>query len=132
MFKKYKTIPSKTFFISKKDVNLFSAVSGDYAPLHSNLAFAKKHDFSGRIAHGLLIGAKLSGFIGMKFPGKNSILKSISINFRNPVIPPKKMVIKCKIIGFSKSTKQISLSFFISDGKKIIFANGTFECILLK
>lgn len=44
--------PTRT--ITETDVVLFAALTGDWHPLHTDLEYAKKTAFKGRIAHGLL------------------------------------------------------------------------------
>ena len=48
-------------------IDQFAQISGDFAPVHMNEIFAKEKDFSGRIAHGMLMGAFISRFIGKQF-----------------------------------------------------------------
>src|SRR5206468_12651807 len=51
------------------EIDAFAAVSGDYNPLHMDPAYATSLGFADRVSHGMLLGAKLSGFIGMVLPG---------------------------------------------------------------
>ncbi|MFW5680752.1 MAG: MaoC/PaaZ C-terminal domain-containing protein, partial [Pseudomonadota bacterium] len=50
---------SKT--LTETDVTLFTAVSGDFDPIHVDEAYARTTPFGRRIAHGLLAMALLSG-----------------------------------------------------------------------
>jgi len=52
--------------ITEADIALFSAVSGDWSPLHNDAAFADKGPFGTRIAHGLLhrvLGCAVEGHV---------------------------------------------------------------------
>ena len=76
-------IYSKT--ITESDIVLFSAISGDTNPLHSNEEFASSTRFKGRIAHGILTASLISTVIGTKLPGPGSIYLSQSLRFKAPV-----------------------------------------------
>lgn len=53
--------PGRT--ITETDVVLFSALSGDWHGLHTNVEYAKDSVFGERIAHGMLILAISSGLV---------------------------------------------------------------------
>lgn len=46
--------------ITETDLTLFSAISGDFDPIHVNEEYARKSDFGKRIAHGGLVMGLLS------------------------------------------------------------------------
>lgn len=45
---------SPTRTVTEADVNLFGGLTGDMAELHTSEAYARKTEFGGRIAHGML------------------------------------------------------------------------------
>lgn len=47
--------------IDQSDINLFAGLSGDFNPIHTDEAFAAATAFGGRISHGFLVIAKMSG-----------------------------------------------------------------------
>jgi acyl dehydratase len=51
--------PSRT--VTETDVVNFAYLSGDWSPLHTDEEFAKKTEFGGRIAHGMLTLSIISG-----------------------------------------------------------------------
>ena len=77
-------IYSKT--ITESDIVLFSAISGDTNPLHSNEEFASSTRFKGRIAHGMLTASLISTVIGTKLPGPGSIYVNQNLRFKAPVL----------------------------------------------
>ncbi|MGC8605771.1 MAG: MaoC/PaaZ C-terminal domain-containing protein [Desulfomonilaceae bacterium] len=57
--------PART--ITETDIVLFSAFSGDWHPLHTDVVYAEKTHFKGRIAHGMLglvVGSALATRLG--------------------------------------------------------------------
>lgn len=49
--------------ITEADIVLFSAFSGDWYPLHTDIEYASRTPFKQRIAHGLLVLSVASGLI---------------------------------------------------------------------
>lgn len=65
-------------------VDDFAAVSGDASCLHMNDEFARSRRFTGRVVHGALLAGLLSRLVGMHLPGKNALLQSMNMNFKQP------------------------------------------------
>lgn len=63
----------------------FAKLSGDKNPLHMDEAYAKDHAFQGRVVHGFLLGARVSGLIGMLIPGRRCLLLEEKLAFPAPV-----------------------------------------------
>lgn len=59
-------IVTKGRSITETDIVLFSAFSGDWHQLHTNIEFAKKGPFGERIAHGFLVLAVSSGLMPLE------------------------------------------------------------------
>lgn len=82
-----KTVYEEKILITNKMIRAFANVSGDHNPIHLDDEAAKKSIFGGRIAHGMLSGALVSGILGTKCPGDGTIYKSQVIRFCAPVRP---------------------------------------------
>lgn len=116
--------------IQVKDIEDFSAISGDYSPIHVDSNFAKQKGLSDKISHGLLIGAKVSGFIGMLLPGENGILKSCDFEFRNPLMAPEEIKISGEIIAISQSTRQVEIDVIVANKNNLIFLKAKVKSII--
>jgi len=106
--------------ITIEDVNAFAALSGDISPVHLSDDFAVKKALPGRIAHGLLIGARVSSLIGNSLPGAFGILQSFDIEFRSPLVPPQEIQIQGEVTNISEGTGQVSLSIIVTASGKLI------------
>jgi len=72
---------SVTRTFTGEDVHLFSGVSNDHNPVHSNLEYAKGKAFDGLICHGLHVGSLMS-----EIGGQLAMLASgMNFRFRRPV-----------------------------------------------
>lgn len=54
---------SKGRTITEADIVMFSALSGDWFPLHTNIEYAKETQYKQRIAHGMLVLSITTGLV---------------------------------------------------------------------
>jgi 3-hydroxybutyryl-CoA dehydratase len=71
--------------ITEADILLFSAVSMDTNPLHTDAEFAKTTRFGERIAHGMLSASLISAVLGTRLPGPGAIYLRQELRFTGPV-----------------------------------------------
>lgn len=71
--------------VTEAVIEAFAALSGDTNPIHLDEAYAATTAFKGRVAHGLLCGAYISGVLGAALPGPGAFYVSQSLSFRRPV-----------------------------------------------
>jgi phosphate acetyltransferase len=71
--------------LSKEDIELFAAMSGDVNPAHMDEGYAKDDIFHGVIAHGMWGGALVSTVLGTLLPGPGTIYLGQDLRFRRPV-----------------------------------------------
>lgn len=73
--------------LSRSDIELFAAVSGDINPAHLDPVFAEKGQFHSIIGHGMWGGALISAVLGTRLPGPGTIYLGQDLRFRRPVRP---------------------------------------------
>jgi 3-hydroxybutyryl-CoA dehydratase len=69
----------------KRDVELFSDLTGDKNPIHLDETFAKQTIFKKPIVHGILTVGLISSVIANDLPGEGSIYLSQEVKFLKPV-----------------------------------------------
>ena len=105
-------------------VDRFADLVGDYNPLHTDIVYAKKNGFEGRLAHGLLVGGLFSTLVGMFCPGERALYLSQSLNFKKPVITGGEVLVKGEVLDKFESTGIIKLKTTVYDQKNIITVEG--------
>ena len=79
----------ETASISKKiiasEVILFSNITGDSNPIHTDEQYAKNSIFKEPIAQGMFVGSLISSVLGTKLPGPGCIYLKQEISFLHPV-----------------------------------------------
>jgi 3-hydroxybutyryl-CoA dehydratase len=77
-------IKTLSWTITTRDIDAFALLSGDVNPLHVDSGFARDRGFPDRVAHGFLLGAKVSAFVGTVMPGRDCLLLEAQLNWPKP------------------------------------------------
>ena len=71
--------------ITQEMMDLFCTLTGDTNPLHTDEAYARGHQYQGRVAYGLMTASFTSTLAGMLLPGKYSLIHGVEYKFLHPV-----------------------------------------------
>lgn len=113
------------YLVDNDHVEIFSRLTGDASPLHTDDAYARRTRFRERIAHGLLVAAPLSTLVGMLLPGRLATLMGVDINFSNPVPPGSRLILRGEVKHKSEATRGLVVAYsirFTESGREA--ANG--------
>jgi phosphate acetyltransferase len=120
--------------LTKEDIEIFAAVSGDVNPVHVDEAFARDDMFHQVIAHGMWTGALISTLLGTELPGPGTLYRSQTFNFRHPVVlgdtvvvsvtvrekhPPKDLVLECRVVNQAGKVVMDGVAEVIAPSQKI-------------
>jgi acyl dehydratase len=96
--------------VTRADIEMFAALSGDVNPLHMDDAFARARGFERRLAHGMLEGALLSRILGTVLPGPGTLWLRQSFRFVTPVYAGDRVQAIVRVRQVSKSTRCVVLA----------------------
>jgi phosphate acetyltransferase len=71
--------------ITRQDIELYAAVSGDANPTHLDDGFARQAKFQGVVAHGMLTAGLISNLLGNRLPGAGTVYVGQELRFEAPV-----------------------------------------------
>lgn len=110
--------------ITGEMLDQFVALSGDGSAIHVSEQCARERGFSGRVAHGMLLGAFVSGVIGTQLPGDDGVLQQIQLSFREPCHPGDEIVIQLCVTEFHESVQTMLLQVKIVTLANVTLATG--------
>ncbi|MFJ7973433.1 MaoC/PaaZ C-terminal domain-containing protein [Psychrobacillus sp. NPDC096389] len=98
---------SKGRTITEADIVMFSALSGDWFPLHTNIEYAKETQYKQRIAHGMLVLSITTGLVHFE-PGVVVAFYGMDkVRFTNPTFIGDTIHLEGKVIDLkSKGSNQ--------------------------
>ena len=73
--------------VTARDIELFTAISGDRNPLHYDEALARASKFGGIIVQGGITSAILNAVVAEDLPGPGTVFLSVAWSFKAPVRP---------------------------------------------
>jgi len=73
--------------LTQKDIDIFSAMSGDVNPAHVDVEYAKNDMFHKIIAQGMWGASLISTVLGTELPGPGTIYLDQTLKFSAPVVP---------------------------------------------
>ena len=81
----------RTREVSARDIELFTAISGDRNPLHYDEQLAGASKFGGIIVQGGITSAILNAVVAEDLPGPGTVFLHVDWNFKAPVRPGDKI-----------------------------------------
>lgn len=117
-----------TVFFGDALVQDFIRLTGDRAPAHLDATKARVMGFAGRIVHGLLIAAPFSTILGMHLPGPRTVIQSMQLDFRQPVLVGQHVFYRVKLRRLvpAARTAIVDLSAEVDD---VVALTGNAKCI---
>ncbi|MGQ9369431.1 bifunctional enoyl-CoA hydratase/phosphate acetyltransferase [Azospirillum sp. ST 5-10] len=95
--------------VTRRDIVLFAAVSGDVNPAHLDQEYADASMFHGVIAHGMLSAGFISAVLGTTLPGPGTIYLSQDLRFCRPVKPGDRITVTVTVVAKDDEKKRVTL-----------------------
>ena len=121
--------------LTETDLTLFSAVSGDWNPLHNDAAFAVSGPFGTRIAHGLLLIAMMTGMAPISGQAVVALYGFDKVRFIKPVLLGDTITYTSRIAGLEAKGDGRGLAdveFEICNQDNAVCVAGTIKLLLHK
>jgi acyl dehydratase len=121
--------------LTEADIALFSAVSGDWNPIHNDAAYAANGPFGTRIAHGLLLVAMMTGMAPISGQAVVALYGFDKVRFINPVALGDTITYTSTIAALhpkGDGRGLADLAFEISNQKNYVCVAGTIKILLRK
>ena len=115
---------SRHFDITPSMLDAFVSLSTDDSPIHVDETAAKARGFPGRVAHGALLGALVSGVVGTELPGARGLIHSVELKFKRPSCVGDRVQV---VVGVSEkivSVRVLILKVRILDQQQRALATG--------
>jgi acyl dehydratase len=97
------TVELKRCF-SIEDMQAFSMLSPDRAPLHHDLNFAKQRGYLDVVVFGLLVAAPFSGILGNQLPGPLTVMHTMKFGMSAPVYIGEEIFYRAEVRQVSRAT----------------------------
>ncbi len=112
------------------DLTRFSALSGDWNPLHTDDAYARESGFDSRVVHGILVAAPVSRMAGHLLPGRRCLLLGSRFQFPRPVYTGDRITYLATVRQVSEASRAVKVSVEATNQKDEIVLRGSYDALV--
>jgi acyl dehydratase len=111
--------------VSPRDIELFTALTGDRNPLHYDEAAAARSRFGGIIVQGGVTTGLLNAVVAEDLPGPGSVFLHVDWSFKAPVRPGDEITAEVEVIEAREDKPITRLRTTISNQSGEVVLDGT-------
>jgi acyl dehydratase len=118
-------IGRRTRIVRKRDIELFTELTGDRNPLHYDEAAAARSRFGGLIVQGGVTSGLLNAVVAQDVPGPGSVFLHVDWDFRAPVRPGDEITAEVEVLEVREDKPLTTLRTTVVDQNGTIVLDGT-------
>jgi acyl dehydratase len=115
--------------LTRDDVSIFAAMSGDVNPAHVDEEYARSNMFHKIIAHGMWGGALISTLLGTKLPGPGAVYLGQTLSFRRPVAVGDTITVTVTARAKDRDRHRVTFDCRCTNQKGEVVIDGTAEVL---
>ena len=118
---------SLTTTITAQMMKTFQNICGDTNPLHTDISYALKKGFSGKVVFGMLYSSLYSTLVGVHLPGKYCLMQGIKITFKQPVYIGDTLMVVGEVSFINEAYHTIDVKATIRNQHKAIISRAKIQ-----
>jgi acyl dehydratase len=111
--------------VRKRDIELFTELTGDRNPLHYDEAAAARSRFGGLIVQGGVTSGLLNAVVAEDLPGPGSVFLHVDWDFRAPVRPGDEITAEVEVLEVREDKPLTTLRTTVVDQNGTVVLDGT-------
>jgi acyl dehydratase len=116
---------SRSRLVTRRDIELFTEISGDRNPLHYDDEAAARSRFGGIVVQGGVTTAVLNAVVAEELPGPGSVFLEVSWRFRAPVSPGDEITAEVTATSVREDKPITTLDCAITNQDGVVVLDGT-------
>ena len=121
-------VAERTRSVTARDIEVFTAISGDRNPLHYDPEVAAATPFGGIVVQGGVTTAILNAVVAEDLPGPGTVFLHVDWNFRAPVRPGDVITGKVEVIDVRSDKPITTLATTVVRGDGVVAVDGEALC----
>jgi acyl dehydratase len=114
--------------VSARDIEMFTAISGDRNPLHYDAALAAGTRFGGIIVQGGVTSAILNAVVAERLPGPGTVFLHVSWDFKAPVRPGDRITGAVEVLKVRTDKPLTEIRTTVTRGDGTVVLEGVATC----
>jgi acyl dehydratase len=111
--------------VRKRDIELFTELTGDRNPLHYDETAAARSRFGGLIVQGGVTSGLLNAVVAEDVPGPGSVFLHVEWDFRAPVRPGDEITAEVEVLAVREDKPLTTLRTTVVDQNGTVVLDGT-------
>ena len=116
---------SRSRLVTRRDIALFTEISGDRNPLHYDEELATASRFGGIVVQGGVTSGLLNALVAEDLPGPGSVFLHVDWAFRAPVRPGDVITAEVAVTSIRDDKPVTTLSTTITNQDSVVVLDGT-------
>jgi acyl dehydratase len=117
-------IARRTRVVSRRDIELFTELTGDRNPLHYDEELATATRFGGLIVQGGVTSGLLNAVVAEDLPGPGSVFLRVGWNFLAPVRPGDEITAEVEVLETHATKPVFRIRTTITNGDGVVVLDG--------
>jgi acyl dehydratase len=118
-------VARRTRRVSRRDIELFTEISGDRNPIHYDEELAARSRFGGLVVQGGVTSGLLNAVVAEDLPGPGSVFLSVSWRFLAPVRPGDELTARAVVTSVREDKPVTGLETTITNQDGVVVLDGT-------
>jgi len=115
----------RTRTVTRRDIELFTAISGDRNPVHYDEDLAGRSRFGGIVVQGGVTSGLLNALVAEQLPGPGSVFLEVSWRFLAPVRPGDVLTATAVVTAVRDDKPVTTLATSITNQDDVLVLDGT-------
>jgi acyl dehydratase len=111
--------------VSRRDIELFTEISGDRNPIHYDEELAARSRFGGLVVQGGVTSGLLNAVVAEDLPGPGSVFLEVSWRFLAPVRPGDEITASVEVTAARTDKPVTTLATTITNQDGVVVLDGT-------
>ncbi len=118
-------VARRTRTVSRRDIELFTEISGDHNPIHYDEEAAAASRFGGLVVQGGVTSGLLNAVVAEELPGPGSVFLEVSWKFLAPVRPGDEITATVTVTDAREDKPVTTLATSIVNQDGVVVLDGT-------
>ena len=118
-------VARRTREVTAGDIELFTALTGDYNPLHYDADLAARSRFGGIVVQGGVTSGLLNALVAEQLPGPGSVFLHVDWSFKAAVRPGDVITAEARVLSAREDKPVCELSTTITNQDGVVVLDGT-------
>jgi acyl dehydratase len=119
------TVARRTRTVSRRDIELFTEITGDRNPIHYDDELAKRSRFAGIVVQGGVTTGLLNALVAAQLPGPGSVFLEVSWRFLAPVRPGDVITAEATVTDTRQDKPVTTLATRITNQDGVLVLDGS-------